>query len=91
MLAENEIVSLLLGVGMALFFWANLERIRGLTGYRLMLWGFLSYLSAAAFTVLEGFIWAQGFNFLEHLGYLASAVFLAAWIAALTRPRQEAG
>lgn len=87
MLAENEVVSLLLCLGILLFFWANLRRIRELHGYRPMLWGFFAYLMASIFTVLEGFTWPTGFNFLEHLAYLVSAVFFAAWIVQLTRLR----
>ena len=84
MLAENELVSLFICLGILTFFWANLRRIRHLTGYRPLLWGFLAYLVATIFTLLESYIWADGFNFLEHLGYLASAVCLAAWIANLS-------
>jgi len=32
------------------------------------------------FTMLEGFAWAEGFNFLEHLAILICGVSLAAWI-----------
>ena len=90
MLAENEAVSLLLSLGILLFFWANLERIRELPGYRPMLWGFLTYLIASIFTILEGFFWSSGFNFLEHLGYLISSAFLAAWIVQLAQARRSA-
>lgn len=79
--AENEIVTLLLSLGISLFFLANLARIRQIDGYRWLLGSFLAYLVAMVFTLLEGIAWEQGFNFLEHLGYLASAALLAAWIA----------
>jgi len=90
MLAENELVSLFLGLGVLLFFLANLGRVREIKGYSLMMGGYLAYLSSMIFTILEGFAWEPGFNFLEHLGYLVSAVFLAAWIRQLAGPQRGA-
>lgn len=90
MLAENEVVSLFLSLGLLLFFLANLGRVREIRGYTWMMAGYLAYVSAMIFTILEGFAWEQGFNSLEHLSYLVSAVFLAVWIATLSRPRRGA-
>lgn len=81
MLAENEVVSLLLSLGILLFIWANLWRIREIGGYRYLLSSFLAYVIALIFTLLEGIVWEPGFNFLEHLGYMVSAALLAIWIA----------
>lgn len=90
--AENEIISLLLGLGILFFYLANLRRIQEFPGYRLLLGSFLAYLLALIFTVLEGVLWRQGFNLLEHLGYLASAALLAGWAAqAARRPGRGAG
>lgn len=89
--AENEIVSLLLSLGIMIFFWANMGRIREISGYRTLVGSFLGYVIAMIFTVLESVTWEQGFNFLEHLSYLASAALLAAWIARLVQPRRGEG
>lgn len=90
--AENEIVSLLLGLGLLFFFQANLKRLQEFPGYRLLLGSFLAYLLALSFTMLEGVAWRTGFNLLEHLGYLASAALLAGWAAqAARRPGRGEG
>jgi hypothetical protein len=88
--AENEIVSLLLSLGILLFFLANLARIREIGGYRYLLGSLLAYIIAMIFTLLESITWEMGFNFLEHLAYLVSAALLAAWIARLARPKRGA-
>ena len=90
MLVENEVVSLFLSLGLLLFFLANLGRVREIQGYPWMMGGYLAYVSAMIFTILEGFAWEQGFNFLEHLSYLVSAALLAAWIRQLARPQRGA-
>lgn len=87
--AENEIVSLLLSLGILLFFLANLGRIRQIDGYHYLLGSFLAYITAMIFTLLETVAVEQALNFLEHLGYLVSAVLLAAWIARLARPERD--
>jgi hypothetical protein len=85
MLAENEVLSFLLTLGILAFFLANLQRVQNLPGSAYQLGGILAYLTALIFTLLEGFAWADGFNFLEHLGYLICGLFLAAWIVSLSR------
>jgi hypothetical protein len=85
MLAENEVLSFLLTLGILAFFLANLRRMRDLPGSAYQLGGILAYLAALIFTLLEGFAWADGFNLLEHLGYLLCGLFLAAWIISLSR------
>jgi hypothetical protein len=90
MLAENEVLSFLLALGILSFFLANLRRVRALNGSPYLIGGILAYLAGLIFTLLEGFVWADGFNLLEHLGYLISGLFLAGWIITLARPRQEA-
>ena len=83
MLAENEVLSFLLTLGIFSFILANLRRVRGLPGSAYLLDGILSYLAALIFSLLEGFIWAEGLNILEHLCYLICGLFLAAWIVSL--------
>jgi hypothetical protein len=76
---------------MLFFFLANLGRIREIDGYRYLLGSFLGYVIAMIFTLLESVTWEQGFNFLEHLSYMASAALLTAWIARLVQPRRGEG
>ena len=90
MLVENEVLSFILCLGISLFILVNLGRVRELRGSSYLLGGILAYLAASIFTLLEGFTWAGGFNFLEHLAILICGLFLAAWILSLIRSQRGA-
>jgi uncharacterized membrane protein len=79
MIQENEVIMLLLGVGVLVFMLANWKRLRRLPASRAMSHAFHLLVLASILTVLEGFFWPGPLNFLEHACYAGSALLLAAW------------
>ncbi|MBN1148909.1 MAG: hypothetical protein JXA78_16735 [Anaerolineales bacterium] len=78
MVQENEVVMLLLGVGMLIFILANRKRL-DLPSIGLLLAGYYLLLAGWLLTVLEGLFWGETLNLVEHSFYAASAVLNAAW------------
>jgi len=76
---ENEIVMLLLGVGVLIFILGNRARLKRLAASKILIAGFYVLLAGWVLTVLEGFFWEGPLNYLEHLCYAVSAVFVAVW------------
>ena len=87
MIQENELVPLIIGVGMLVFLLASHIRLREFPGWRLFVGSFCIYLLGWVFTVVEG-IWvgfeaevllSTGFNMLEHVCYTVSSILFALW------------
>jgi hypothetical protein len=81
---ENEVVMLLLGVGVLLFMLLRRPQLKQLPAATLLILGFSILLSGWAATVLEGLfvegsLYYQLFNYLEHFCYAGSAVMIAWW------------
>ena len=79
MMYENEIVTLLLGTGtlyVIVDHWGEIKRIpaykRLMTGFFLLFLGWIA-------TILEGFLWPEFLNILEHSCYALSAIFVLLW------------
>lgn len=79
MAQENEVILLLLGLGVLIFALANRERLAKLPAVRLLAAGLCLLLAAWVLTILEGFFWPTALNLAEHGCYAASASFNAAW------------
>ena len=81
---ENEVVMLLLGVGVLLFMLLRLPQLKQLPASKTLVIGFMLILVGWAATVLEGLFeessfYYQIFNYLEHFCYAGSAVTIAFW------------
>jgi hypothetical protein len=79
MIQENEVIGLLLGIGVLIFILANRSRLASLPSARLLLASYYILLAGWALTVLEGFFWGQTLNLLEHVAYAVSAILMAIW------------
>ena len=79
MFQENEVITLLITVGMGLFLWLNRKPLHHVYRWKLLFFAFLFFLGSAFFTVIEGVVWENGFNHLEHLSALGFAVLFLAW------------
>jgi len=90
MVQENELLTFLVGIGVALFVFINRRRIRQIPGSP---WLFLSYsflFAGWVLTVAEGFVLEEVFNLLEHACYMVSSVTAALWCwTVLARGEQE--
>ena len=76
---ENEVVMLLLGVGVLIFILGNRARLKHLAASKILIVGFYVLLAGWVLTVLEGFFWEGPLNYLEHLCYAVSSVLVAGW------------
>jgi hypothetical protein len=85
---ENEVVTLVLGIGVLLFLANQARRFGSFPRLRVFLAGFLALMAAWIFTILEGDAPGEGtpppplfvlFNTLEHIGYALSSVLLSVW------------
>ena len=79
MLQENELILMILGIGVLVFFTGGRVRIKELPYWRTFLMAFAVLMIGWAFTVLEGFFWPYALNLLEHICYAVSSILLAVW------------
>ncbi len=90
MAQENEIVTLLLGLGILIFILANRAELHRLPSARTLLAGYYVLVGAWVLTILEGFVWPTLLNLLEHAAYAVSAVLLATWFWRVFRQGEAA-
>jgi len=79
MIQQNEIIMLLLGIGVLIFVLENRQKLKLVPASQILISGFCIILAGWILTVLEDFFWKDFFNFLEHLCYAASSLLMAAW------------
>lgn len=79
MIQQNEIVMLLLGVGVWIFTIRNRAGLKRLPACGILITAFYLLLVTWIATVLEGFVWNSFFNLLEHAGLAASSVLTTIW------------
>lgn len=80
MAQEDEIIMLVLGIGVLLFVVVNYPRLKQYQSVNILITGFCFSLLGWILTVLEGFLLETPLNFAEHFCYLASAVCVARWM-----------
>ena len=61
--------------------------LRTIPYFFLLLSSFGTIVLASLFTVVEGFLWPDALNFLEHLSVMIGAILLAVWCALVFRTR----
>ena len=91
MIQENEVVMLLLGVGVLIFILVNRVQLRRLPASGLHVTALCVLLAGWVLTVLEGFFWQEWLNFFEHRAYATSSVLLAAWCWSVVGGRSKGG
>jgi hypothetical protein len=84
MFQESEIVNLLVGFGSVPVLIVLARRV-ALPRAGIVYAAFAALLLAYVFTVVEGVVWRQGFNFLEHLAYAAAGLLFLAYVFLLGR------
>lgn len=76
---ENEVVMLLIGVGVLIFILTSRPRLKRLPASNILIVGFYVLLAGWVLTVLEGFFWERLLDYLEHTCYAVSSVLVAIW------------
>ncbi len=80
MIQENELVMLLMGIGVAIFILLNYRRLTRFPFIKILLAGFCALGAGWLLTILENFFWGDVLNFLEHTCNAAGAILTAVWI-----------
>ena len=80
MIQQNEIVSLLLCMGVLFFILINRSQITRLPSSGIFVFGFYIFTLGRIFTILEGVFLEDFLNLLEHACYTISSVLLLIWI-----------
>ena len=89
MIEEIELSTLLIGCGAALYLCANLKRVRQIPFGRILLYAFVFSFMAWFLTVVEGFMWTDELNVLEHLCYALSSLFILLWVRGVLGIREK--
>ena len=76
---EREVLSCLLSLCVAIFIVSQYHKPKLIPSFRILFTSFALLLLSWNFSVVEGFIWERGLNFLQHLCSGLSAIFLAFW------------
>lgn len=75
----NEVVMITLGFGTLIFITSNMACIRRIPAYKSLLASFFALLLGWVSTILEELFLNATLNFVEHLSYAVSAIFIAIW------------
>ena len=95
MIQDNEVIMLLMAIGVLIFILVNRRLIMRIRAARVLIAAFCVLLAAYVLTVLEGFFlenlqpWGDLLNFLEHLCYTASSVLIALWCLRVFKPKES--
>jgi|Deesub1362A_J573_1020465.scaffolds.fasta_scaffold00424_16 hypothetical protein len=79
MIQESEVIVFLVSIGCLIFICLNLQRLKMLPSWRLFLGSFYVLLVGLGLTILEGFIYGDILNLLEHICYAGNAILLSIW------------
>ncbi|MBW1705074.1 MAG: hypothetical protein JRJ86_07885 [Deltaproteobacteria bacterium] len=89
MAQENEIVMLLLGIGVLIFMLGNRQKIKLIPVSNVLIASFYTLIAGWVLTVIEGFIWQEFLNILEHFCYAGSSVLMAVWCLKIFRNEEK--
>ena len=79
MIQDNELIMLILGIGVLALTIIYKAEIKRIFGWRNLISAYYLLLTGWFFTVAEAFLWNFYLNLAEHLCYSASAVIMAVW------------
>jgi hypothetical protein len=79
MIYENEVIMLLLGVGVLIFILTSRLRLKQLPASNILTAAFYIALASWVSTVLEGLFLEGFFNYVEHICCAVGSILLAVW------------
>jgi len=79
MLNENEVIILILGIGILSLVSVYRSKIKRMYAYEMMLLAYYLLIASWVFTVLEDVFFYAIMNLLEHICFLASALVMLVW------------
>jgi hypothetical protein len=90
MIQENEIVMLIIGLGVFIFVLGNRPQLKRIPHADWFLPAFYLLLAGWILTVVENILWGEVLNYLEHICYAAASLLLAVWCWKVFRGKKEA-
>jgi len=79
MVNKNEIIMLLLCIGVIIFVISKHREYKRIPHWKLLMTGFYMFFGSVIFTLAEGIIWKHLLNIIEHVFCLLSAFFMLLW------------
>jgi hypothetical protein len=76
---ESEVIKLLFGVGVLIYFFITKKKILELPHHNLLFFAYIIVFLGWVITVLEGLFYEQLLNLIEHSCYTASSLILCLW------------
>lgn len=89
MVQENEIITLLLGIGLLMLIIYNYSNLKNLDSFTLLFGSIVIAIIGWGLTILEEFYFEEFLNLLEHLCYLLSTIFLVIWIWIIFKKKRD--
>ena len=89
MIQGNEIIMLLIGIGVLIFIIENRQQLRRFQFSEILLFGFYLILTGWILTNLEGFFFEDFLNLLEHACYAGSSGCVLFWCIKVFGSRRE--
>ena len=90
-MTHDEVLMLVISGAVIVEVVSTFRDLRSIPHLFLLLTSFVAMFLASFFTVIEGFFWGDGFNFLEHLSVMIGAILLAVWCALVFGIRKSEG
>jgi dolichyl-phosphate-mannose--protein O-mannosyl transferase len=79
MLREDEVVMLIMGIGVLFFILLNRGYLKKIESWKVLIWSYIIVLFGWLFTVLETFFLEKYLNLFEHLSYAISGILFTLW------------
>jgi len=79
MIQQNEIIVLVLGIGVLIFVLNNRQKLLLVPASQILIWGFSLILAGWILTVMKGFFWKDFLKLAAHFCYAASSLLMTAW------------
>ena len=89
MMREDEIIMLVLGIGVFVFIAGSYRRLKQYSLIKILIAGFCFNFLGWLLTILEGFVWQEALNFAEHMCYFAGALCVVVWVYSAFVPAKE--
>jgi hypothetical protein len=90
MIQQNEIVMLILGLGVFIFILRKRSQLKRFPSSKILVLGFYMLLAGWSLTVMEGLFWGVLLNYLEHIFYSIGSLLVTAWCWKVFGNRKEA-
>lgn len=74
-----EVIALILGLIVLIVILLNWKRLQVLPAQKLLISGFLMFLSSWFFTNLEAILWREALNLLEHISQAFGSLLILVW------------